>query len=259
MNQFGIFTALLQRDLKVFSTTVKDMLINGSFFVTFQITTLCYLLPAMGAPQERILPTFLGVILILLTSITFQRSFRLMLDLHKNKFIDYQITLPLSKPWFIAEFIVMSFVEYFIQLVIPYTLCSILLVRHLFIAAPIWWPALVGIMLATLFYFSTLSLAVCFGLNFTWFSDNIWPRLLTPLLFLAPTYKPLGQIYEANHLIGTLLLCNPMTYAIEGFRIAVLAQPSIVTFAQCISALFILSTLNLVLLTIGMRKNLDPV
>ena len=115
-----VFCTLLWRDVKVLRAIVKDLLINGLFFVFIQTVLYVYLFPLMGVPAERTVPLFLGLVVALLAVSGFHRTYRVILDLHENRFINYQLTLPLPKTLLFAEYLTMYCLEFFLQVIIPF-------------------------------------------------------------------------------------------------------------------------------------------
>jgi ABC-type polysaccharide/polyol phosphate export permease len=249
---------LLQRDLKVLRVHIKDMLINGSFFVFIQTMLYVYLFPLMGVSTERTIPLFLGLVIALLAVTGFHRTFRVILDLHENRFINYQLTLPLPKFFLFAEYLTMYCFEFCLQVIIPFVTIGFFVGPALnFAHAHVLSVLLVaGI---SVFFCSTLFLMVSMTFSYEAFVDHVWPRLLTPFLLLGPAYYPLDAVAKISPFLSKLFLLNPATYIVEGFRSALIGLPSTLSVAQCITTLALLSVTNIIILTMGIRRRLDPV
>lgn len=257
LRNFKVFLVFVKRDMKVLRSIIKDMLINGAFFVTLQTLLYVYLLPVMGMPAERILPLFLGIVILLMSMIGFHKSFRIMNDRDKSKFIEYQLSL-LPKKWLFAEYAFSFCIEFAFQAIIPFAVCAVLIGPGFNVAA-ISWTAFFAIVCASLLFFSTFFLAICMVLPAYWFFDNLWPRILTPMILLGTANYPLERVRVISPLLGKLFLLNPVTYVIEGLRGALAPGSTPISLALCVTMLISFMILNLIILSVGVRSTLDPV
>lgn len=257
MRNAKVFFVMIQRDMKVLGVIVKDMFINGIIFVALQTLLYVYLLPTMGMPAERILPLFLGIIILLMSMIGFHKAFRIVNDRDKSKFIEYQLSL-LPKKWLFAEYIVVFFIEFMVQAMGPFIVCAIVIGPGLHIMEVSWISLFIMVSMSLLF-FSTLFLTACMVLPTYWFFDNLWPRILTPMTLLGTANYPLERVKAISPLLGKLVLLNPGTYVIEGLRAVLAPYSTTLTVPICAGVLGMFVCLGLVILAIGIRSTLDPV
>lgn len=257
VRNFNIFCVFIRRDMKVLSTIIKDMLINGMVFVTLQTILYVYLFPTMGMPLERIVPLFLGIIVLLTSMIGFHKAFRIMNDRDKSKFIEYQLSL-LPKKWLFAEYTCAFCIEFALQVIIPFGICAVLIGPQ-FNTVLISWPSLICIIIAALIFFSTFFLMICMVLPAYWFFDNVWPRILTPMILLGTVNYPLERVEHISPLLGKIFLLNPATYVIEGLRAVLVPHAATLAFSVCLFALGVFTVINMLIIAFGIRATLDPV
>ncbi|MDR3550683.1 MAG: hypothetical protein P4L31_04675, partial [Candidatus Babeliales bacterium] len=109
MNSFKknvrIFQALISRDFKLLTKNYSSMLGDCLPILFAQTITFGYLFHLFGMPSSMIAPIYLGSMFSLLSQIGFTITLKTGFDLEYNRFIDYQMTLPLSKRWLFASFI----------------------------------------------------------------------------------------------------------------------------------------------------------
>lgn len=253
-----IIRALLHRDLKVLSSQLVSRFIDGIIIVGLQIVEFCYLLPIMGLSAQLIGPLFLGTLVLIIFHMGFSMSLRHLHDLHSDRFIDYQITLPLRWQWLLISYIIFFIIEVSI-IAIPLLATAILFFKSQFGIIHINFLALPFIYLISLIFLGLVFLYLPFAYSFEWFNDNIWPRRLSPLLMLSSSFLPWKQVHAFAPIIGQALLLNPLTYVADGLRSALIGGPDFIPVWRCI---FILSIVTVILITIFMiqtKRRLDIV
>jgi ABC-2 type transport system permease protein len=185
-------------------------------------------------------------------------AFAYVTDLHRNRFINYQLTLPMPKTFLFGEFIFIFMIEiFFISL--PLIIAGSLFLGPLFPLHHANWFLIIAMYLLSLLFFSLLFIYLAFNTEYTWFLDNVWARRLTPLFLLGCSFFTWKKLYAFNKTLGTLFLCNPLTYIHEGLRGAFLGQENFLPFWICFGMTLISCTLLVLLLSYAIKKRLDPV
>src|SRR5271154_3305866 len=146
-----IFYALVQRDMKVFGSKFKDTLIDGMCLVGLQVTTYGFLLPQMGMKSSLIAPMYVSTIILMLFTIGFSQSLRMVFDLKFNRYIDYLITLPLPRHWLFGTYIFSFMLETFLTTLPLITVGIALLAQHFPLSEIQWVPFFAFYLFALLF------------------------------------------------------------------------------------------------------------
>jgi hypothetical protein len=196
--------------------------------------------------------------ILLLLMQTSNMSFRMQADIAYGGFTRHQLTLPLSKDWFLARYII-RFALQSLFITLP-TLCFTLFllaskIENLSIR-PVVFTVSFPLILITM-----SSMLIAFGLlyDFAWLRANLWRRRLDPLLMLSTVFCPWQAVYQWSPYIGYVLLLNPITHVVELLRSSLLYTPLAVPSLVHISALLLTISGNCYLMRIGLNKRLDPV
>lgn len=252
------FAMLAWRDLRAILARLPARLFDGSIVVFMQTLAIGQFLPLLGMPGQLIAPLFIGTFTQIIFTAAYGISFRYVNDLHKNKFINYQLTLPLPKAWVFAH-IVLSFIIEFICISIPLVFLGSIFLGSSFSLIHARWPLVFCMYALTLVFYALLFVYLAFACPYTWFLDNIWARRLTPLFLLGCSYYTWKKLYAFNVPLAVILLANPLTYVHEGLR-GTLLEPSFFLSAWlCMGIIAGACALLIVLLTHAVRKRLDPV
>jgi ABC-type polysaccharide/polyol phosphate export permease len=209
----------------------------------------------MGVDTYKIGPMFIGSTLSLFLQLGFSLGIRMLFSVENNRFIDYLLILPTSKHTLIIESIVSGMIEIMV-IIIPLFLASFLVLP---IAFSIKWFSFIIMLVSISLFFASFFLATSFLYSFNWFFDNLWPRRLTPLWWFGAGLFIWHKVYEFWPMLGYLFLLNPITYAAEGLRSALLPGSTFIPVFYCSIALILFSAINYMLIMRGMRSKLDPI
>lgn len=253
-----IFWQLVKRDLHILKPRLKGKMVDGATVVASQVLLFGHLMPIIGMPKELIAPIFIGTIIQLCLSIGHGLSMRLMFDLENNRFIDYQVILPISKHWLFATYVINFMIELSLITLPLFSLGIIALGESFVMVEP--HPILFSIIfLLSLALLGSLQLSFSFIYPFRWFFDNLWPRRLSPLFLLASVFFPWKLIWNLSPLLGALFLCNPFTYIAEGLRATLIGGPNFLPAFVCIPALIFFVIICCLIFNRGVTRRLDPV
>ena len=254
LKKLRIFWALIRRDLFVLGKNYRRMVIDALFVTATQATIFLKLFPLLGMPPAFATPIYVGTSIGFVFFLGFASASALTEDLERNRFIDYYLTLPISRHWILAKYVVSFAIE------------NSIIIAPLVIAVV---GLSVGFKQTSWFYFlffypTTLSflglLFLMFGMRYKplWFRSNIWPRRLLPMLFFNAGLSTWWNIYNFSPVIAYLMLLNPMSYASEGLR-ATLLEGNYLPVWFCMGAFTLFALPIIWLLNKSIKTRLDPV
>lgn len=255
---FYIFCALLKRDFKILRRELLNFLINGVILIVFEALLYGYLIPRMGLPLHLISPLYLGSVILTLVLFGFTRSLNCALDLAEHRFIEYKITLPIEKKWLFAEYIVYFVIETLVRSV-PVFIIGVLLLGSQFVIHKTTWILFILLYITALIFIALFFLWIAFCTSFAWFNDNIWPRILSPLISFGSLFYIWKGAYGVSPFIASLLLLNPLTYIAEGFRSSLIGSDQFISAPLCFLVLLISIALTCFAFTKSIYSRLDPV
>ena len=105
------FWALVYRDLRFIVRQLPGRLIDGAIIVFMQTLAIGQFLPLLGMPAQMIAPLYIGTITQIVFSAAYGICFKYVTDLHKDRFINYQLALPLPKTLLFAQIIFAFMIE----------------------------------------------------------------------------------------------------------------------------------------------------
>jgi len=258
VQNFRVFLQLIRRDIKVLKSNIISVLIDNLCMLCVVILTFGYLLPKMGMEKNLIGPIFIGQTLSHLFEIGFSLATKIVQDIKFNKFIEYQLGLPISVGWLITAYIVNFIIEASV-ITLPMLTLGILILGKKFIIYKTSWLGFIVIYTLVTIFFAALFMLYSFAYEYTWFWNNIWPRRIEPLYDFGCIYFLWKKLYAFSPVLGTLFLLNPVTYATEGTRAALIGGNQFIHILFCIIGLTIAILLILYLLKDRVRKRLDHI
>lgn len=257
-DNFRIFCALIRRDIKVFSSELIDTIIDGIVLIFTETLTYGAFLPLMGMPATDIAAMYIGSIVFILFFLGENLSISHVFDLRYERFIDYQLILPISRPWLFAHFVA-SFVIQTALISSLLLIFGLLLLGNKFAVISPHWLLLIIVYFLSLIFFGLFFLLLSFITHFEWFMDNVWPRILSPLYAFGCTVFIWNKVEELSPAIAKLCLLNPLTYISEGLRAAAIGGQTFISLWICIPVISISIIALSYLLMYGINKTLDPV
>jgi len=262
MNSFNsdcsIFLVLLRRDFVVLQTNLLSIMLDFLPVLIVQVVTFGYLLPTLGMPASMVAPVYLSSMLALFLQFGFTFAIKTAYDLKYNRFIDYHMTLAISKFWLLASYTMSQVIEMLIVSLPLYTIGIALLHNHFNLAA-IHIGAAICIYLLMLLFFATFFSALAYTFSITWIMDNAWSRFLTPMWLFSSSFVLWKQTYAWSKFTAYAMLASPMTYIAEGLRSSVIGGDAFIPWYLCALALVIFISINCICLFYGIKKRLDPV
>ena len=235
-NYMRVFGALLYRDVRFIISQLPSRLLDGVFIVAVQTLAIGSFLPLLGMPVELSGPLYIGTMTQIIFSTAFTFAFRIAFDLKTDRFIEYELTLPLPKFLVIAKIIV-SFMIQLALVGLPLIFLGTVFLGKIFSLHNASWALSIITYFLTLLFYSLLFVYLAFNYSYPWFTDNAWTRRLTPLFLTGCAYFTWYKLYAFNHFLAYFLLINPLTYVHEGLRAALLGQENFLSAWLCVPAL----------------------
>ena len=257
-SSWRICFALLRRDAKVLRTRLWGIFFDNCMILAVNIFVFGYMLPRMGMAKELIGPIFIGAVFMIFLQSAFSWAGKFVADIKFNRFIDYQLGLPLTIHWLLAEYVAQFVLEVAI-ITLPVLLIGVLLLGSKFTIVSTSWTLFFLMYFLSLLFFATLSLLFGLVCEHDWFWSNDWTRVLDPLFLFGAIFVTWRPVYAFSHCWGILFLCNPVTYAVEGLRAALIGGDQFLSVWLCIIGVSVGIGINIFLLIPGARKALDHI
>lgn len=255
---FYVFAALTKRNYKILYAQLKDSLIDKLILVSTYVVVFGHFYPLLGMSKEYVAPIYIGNFILLFFSLASSLSIAIVFDLQYQRFINYLLTLPISKRWLFAAYIV-DFATHLFVTTLPLFLFGTLLLGHLFSINQAHWPLFLCMYLLSIFFVATLLIMMTFRYPYHWYMANLWPRRISILLTTSTVFISWYLINDFAPRVSYIFLCNPLTYMIEGLRATLLGPERYIGIGYCISALVAFTCITVVLLAHAIKRRLDPV
>ena len=259
IDQIRIFYALVQRDMHVLKKNLRSKMIDASILTITNVVIFGKLFPLIGVPSRFIAPLFLGSgLIMMLGHFGYGFAIRIVYDVQFIRFINYHMTIPISKFWLFLSYIV-SFVIETLIITIPLVTVGILLLRDAFITMSGSWFIFLGVYLLCLSLIATLFLSASFYYDFEWFRDNLWARRLFPLFLLSTVSITWKELVVLLPRMSLFIQLNPLTLFAESLRSSLLGGSEFLPLGFCVIGLVMWTIVFIWAFKIGVTKRLDPV
>lgn len=239
---------------KEFSST----LIDGLILTSSNALVFGYLFPSMGMNSALVAPVFVGTLVTMIFNLGFSLAARVVVDLEHNRFIDYQITLPLGSWGVLCSYIASFFIELIIS-ISPLIVFGMMALSEALKWGNVNWLWFIPIYSISLLFVSVFFLALGLRYQYYWFFDNVWPRRLTPLVISGCIFIPWTTIARFSPLIGFVSLLNPVTYISEGLRSSLLGGTAYIAPQWCLLGVMIWLAFSLIFLAQSKNKQITMV
>lgn len=227
---------LLQTDLEIFKQTIWDKLIDLFIWIVTMVLVTAYLMPSFGLTTAY--TGFLIASLVVSAGLfeLYASVTNLISDFDGNNITSYYLTLPMPS-WLV-------FVEKMIFFTINTAAMGILVLP---ISKLLVWNSF-DLSQFNLFKFIAIFMLgnIFYGAFTIWVTSrvpgiekigSVWMRFVYPLWFLGGFQYSWQVLYDKNPVLAYASLINPMMYAMEGGRAAILGQEGSLNFWLCASML----------------------
>lgn len=253
-----IFSYLLYRNFLDTKSRLRSLIIDGVILMCVDTFLIAKLFPLFNIPLEFLAPLFVAdtfLMLLFIQGDTF--CLRMVLDVINNRFIYYNLTLPIHWMWIFTAFCLSFMLETMI-ISFPLMTIGIGFFSSMVPNISIKWGFFLLHYVVSLLFIATFFLYVTFRYPYSWIENNLWPRRLLPMFCLGAATAPWYKVFDFSPILAYIGLLNPLTYFAEGFRFSLLSGHYL-PFSVSVCMLFVASTINIILLYRGILKRLDPV
>ncbi len=251
------FSVLLEREWRAICKSLPRFIEGTIWALFFQVLLLRFFLPTMGMNPAYKIPLFIGNIIMLCFMLGYQIGISHTLDLDEQKVFVYHSMLPISRSWVVAARVIGIMIR-LMMITLPAGVIGLSLVgvqkplEISFFSAVIMY--LLTVLFFSLFFFSLAT----FFKPVTYF-ERLWPRFLSPFFAFGSIFYTWGRINNFNPYLGTLFLCNPVTYCTEGLRSAIVSPTEYLPLYWCIPVVFLSCVVLFFITQWALMSRLDPV
>lgn len=251
-----LFWELLKTDLHIYKNVIWDSFINSAIWVICLLTIFGYVFPAIG--MQKGFGAFIAIGAIVSCSFwdVWNTCTNFISDIEGNKTINYFLTLPIPN-WLVL-------VKQLMGYALKSAITSLIILP---IGKIILWNKmslhLMSIPKFILVYILVNIFTGAFSLFVTSFIENLHNiakvnlRFLFPLWFFGGSNYPWELLLTLSKPLAYVSLANPLLYAMEGIRAAVLGQEGYINYWICILMLIFFTFLFGTLGIIRLKKRLD--
>ena len=255
--QCKVFFMLLKRDLKVFLNNSIDNYINTLCWVLLSIVVYQFIMPRMGFVY--------GGDFLLVSCIVSKAFFGVMdnvasmiADLHENKSISYDMTLPISHNLLFLKIAVSNAIYTCLLSIFILPAGKLLLWNYLH------FPHFNFLKFCTIILVSSW-FGGCFSLFIISITktianiEDVWNGIIHPLFCLGGFNFTWKVMYSISPFMAYSNACNPVMYMFEGMRNATLNPAISIPFWICICMLITMSIPMLLLGVHLLKQRLDAI
>ncbi len=250
------FIGLLSMELFMFRLVLIDRLINFSIWAITVIAVSGYVLPLFGMPISYGAFTAVGVLVSAGVFEGYGRVAELVLQLSDDRPILYYASLPLPVYGMVGRIMLINAVRSIVLSSVILPLAALLLGDRFSFAAFRWLPFLAMVCVVNIFVGSCGVWIASYVPNIAGLS-NVWMRKVFPFWFLGGFQFTQGKLMEVFPYAALLNFANPLMYATEGMRAAVLGGEGYLNVWLCFVVLALFSGCTCVLGIRALRRRLD--
>ncbi len=249
------FWALVYRDLSIFRPFFLEKFVNALIWMGCTVVAFEYVFPQIGMPRMGSFMAVGGIVtwnfFSILHSIT-----AFIGDLEGEKSISYYLTLPISQGLVIVRLAVSAAVQGMMLTALHLPIFKLILGDGLSLANISYIK----------FFFIYVSYNMMYGALALFFASLVkqlytvittWQRYMFPMWYLGCSQFAWFTLYKANPWCAYIDLLNPLVWAMEGTRAAVLGQGDFIDYWKCLGMVWIFTGLALWIGVRRLKKRLD--
>jgi len=240
VTQLTVFLWLLWQDIRVFFHEFFSNLFNAIFWPTVVVLVSNYILPLIGMPSSYGSFILVGTVASMCLFDSVNKAQAMVSNMESSNSISYQLVLPISATGLLLK-IATSF-----ALTAAFMNMLTLPVGKLLLGSSFDMTAIDPLTAIAMF----ILINIFFGMFGLWIAGwakaasdfrHIWMRFVLPLWMLGCYQFPWHTIRAAYPLVAYLDMLNPMVYAFEGVRGALLPTEQHISLAVCATMLILFS------------------
>jgi len=256
MSKIKLFLELLKTDLFIYKKIIFDSLINAAIWLVSTVIIFAYIFPHIGMPKA--FGTFIAVGCIANSIFwdVWTTSTSFIADIEGEKKINYFLTLPIPNTLIFVKQIISYAIKAGIPALFLLPLMKLLLWNRMSLANFSLTKFSIIFVLISIFV-GAFSLFITSLIKSIDHVGNIANRFLFPLWLFSGTNYPWKLLYSISPILAYLTFLNPLLYAMEGSRAAILGQDGYLPFWACAIMLVIFTFLFGWLGIRKLKKRLD--
>lgn len=255
MSVFQTFCALVQRDIAVYLPSWKDRAINAIIWGGLCMGVFEYIMPNMGLAGHG---TFIAVSTAASWGF-FEVTENVAIfigDLEGDRSISYYLTLPLPQSMVFLRLAVSNAIQAFFIAIFFLPFAKLILWNSFTFENFSFLKFIIIFPLVHLFY-GSFSLFLAMRMESLAKIGNVWTRIVYPLWFLGCFQFSWTTLHEVAPKIAYINLLNPLVYAMEGVRGAIIGEAGFLPFWNCVAMLIFFTIFTLWIGIRGLKKRLD--
>lgn len=257
IKEYGpVFWQLLKTDLTIYSKNVRNSFINTTVWFGTFVVVVTYIFPQMGMMSTY--GAFIAISAV--ASLPFwdiwTTTSLFVADLDGNRTLTYPLTLPLPNWMVLMRNVLYYAVRACVLALMVLPLGKLFLFWRLDLSQASW-PKFALILVSSSMFIGAFSLFFSSLVKGMHAIENIAIRLLFPIWFFGGTQFSWQTCYAASKPIAYLSRINPLLYASEGIRAALLGQQGNLPYWQCVGVLWLTIVLFSWLSVVRLKKRLD--
>lgn len=251
-----LFWQLLKTDLHIYRKAMIDSFIDSTVWFTCTIIIFAHIFPLLG--MQRGFSIFIAIGAIISCSFwnIWSTSTHFISDIEGNKTINYFLSLPIPNELVLVKQVLGYAIKAGTPSLLILPLGKILLWKQMDLSnfAPIKFAIL--FIIANIFV-GSLSLVITSYIESLHHIGKVGIRFLFPMWFFGGANYSWAIIYKLSPAFAYATLCNPLIYAMEGIRSAILGPEGYLSFWLCILMLILFTALFCAIGIKRFRKRLD--
>jgi hypothetical protein len=250
---------LLQRELTILYKNAFDSLIDCLIIPLTFIVISGFILPYMGMPADYGAFMAVGACMMMSwNSCAWFGAGPMIADLESDRSITYQLTLPLPA-WMIVIKYALGFAIYGVILNVLTIPIGKVLLGSRFDLSNFSWIKFALIYPSANVMFGFLAVAIALWVNNSFEFGRFWARIGVQLTLFSGLQFSWHTFHQVWPTIAYIDLLNPLVYAFEGTRAAVMGQAGNLNFWLCLFAVWTWSIVFALASYKLLKKRLDCV
>lgn len=252
---FKTFLALVQRDMAVFWPTWKDRFINATIWGAMTVVVFEYIMPDMGLKGMGQFIACGAIASWGFFEVT-ENIAKFIADLEGQRSISYYLTLPIPQWVVFARLAVTNaFQAMFISIL--FLPIFKLLLRDAFPFTHFSLGRFIVIFLLIHLFYGFFSLYIAAKMKNLDELGNVWLRIVYPLWWMGCFQFSWATLKTVSPRTAQIDLLNPIVYAMEGMRSAVMGPADYLNFSGCCGALILFTVIAGYIGISRLQKRLD--
>ncbi|MCI5052638.1 MAG: hypothetical protein MRY21_05840 [Simkaniaceae bacterium] len=237
IGSLNIFWQMLRRDMTIFFRDYIATLIDGLMMFITNLVVFAYFMPYMGMSDSYGLFIFVGALAIFGFFDTVGKVAEIIMDIEGSSFISYSLILPIHSTWVFIK-IAVGWALRSMCMIAPMFLFGKLILWNRFDMMQVDYPKLILIFISLNLFYGFFSLWMTGMFNKISSVNHLWMRVINPMFMFGGYFFTWYSVFHAKPLIAKLILLNPVIYASEGMRAAIIGQSGFLPYWICIAALW---------------------